>query len=281
MIREPIYDTSNVLILNTGGATIMAGRFGVSPIYTAEFETFLASTKENRGAYISATYRVDKELQLRNLEDKLVRFYPMNSRSAASSLIEYHAETGLVPVGDQDNEFNGNGGIGTVYYTTSIDFSSIITDKNNFTVWVYSGTDNDAGTDVGSSDGTNFVTISCKSGGDCVMKAGTVTITDSDVTTGKGLFFLNVQAGTVKAWKSISKEITELGTSTAFAGSLPSAEAFLCAYSNSGTATDKSTKRIASMGVYNGLLDDDGIVFLNSLIETYHLTNGTSVNYGA
>lgn len=281
-MMEPIFDTSNVLILDSQGSTIMSSQYGVNFVYTTEFETFLASTKDNRANNVNATFKVFKELQIREMDANLLRFYPMNNRSADACLIEYHGAAALVPTSaDTNHEYNGLSGIGTVYYTTGIDFKAIITDTDNFTVWIYSQTDSDDAStvDFGSSDGTNFVSISCMSGAQATFKVGTVEVKDT-VIRGDGLFFLNVQNGTVKAWQGVERSLTELGTSITMAGILPSEGAFLCALNDTSVVANKSTKRISNLGVYNGLLDDNDITFMNQILEEYHIKNGTSVNYG-
>jgi hypothetical protein len=284
--REPIYDTSNVLILDNQGATIYSNRSGINPTFTSEYETFLAATKENRPRYMEGIYDIYRELALRQLDDKLIRFYPMNGRTTDSLYKEYHGGTDIAPVGaDADPEFNGLAGDGSaLHYTLGTEASdriiNLITDPNNFSIGIYSQTDDDAGTDFGCSVGTNFCTIACKSGGDAVIKVGTTTVSDG-ITTGKGHFIMNVQSGMVKAWQGVSKVLTELESNVPIGGSLPDAAPILCAEDDDGTPTDYSSKRISALWIYNGLLDDDGVNMMNQLIENYHLYTGKSVNYGA
>lgn len=278
---EPIYDNSKVFILDNSGATIYAKQSGVAPTYTAAFESFLAATGENRIEVIRHIFALWQELFIRSLDPNLVRFYPMSSRSSTSIIKEFNGLDDLNIVGgDIDQEYNGLAGDGTSYYTTGINFSSEITDINNFSVGVYSQTDNDTGTDFGASDGTNFVTIECKNSGSLRVKVGTVEVIDT-ITEGDGHTILNTQSGTLKAWKGKDKAITEIGSSTPVAGSLFTERAFLGAYSASGTPTDQSTKRISCLWVYDGELDDSGVSMMNELVENLMINTGKSVNYGS
>ena len=281
MRKDTIYDTGDKVILNNQGATIQAGRSGIVPTFTSEFETFLAATKENRPEYTDAMYDVYLNLFLRGMSDKLSVWYPMNSRTTDSLYKEYHGLGALVAVGaDSKPEYNGLAGDGSALYYRVLNPSSTITDINNFTIGIYSQTDDDAGTDWGCSDGTNTLSISCKSGGNCVMKVGTVTITNA-VATGDGHFILNVQAGTLSGWYAKSKVLTQLGNVDTVAGAIPDIVSILAAYMNTATPTDYSTKRISTLWIYNGLLTDAGVGMMNQLIENYHLNTGKSVNYGA
>jgi hypothetical protein len=281
MTKEPIYDTANKLILNNQGATIYANREGIVPTYSSEFETFLAATKENRPTHIEAAYDLYTELLLRELHGNLAVWYPMNGRTTDSLYKEYHSLGALVAVGaDSKPEYNGLAGDGSALYYRVLNPSSIITDINNFTVGIYSQTDDDAGTDWGCSDGTNTLSISCKSGGNCVMKVGTVTITNA-VATGDGHFILNVQGGALSGWYAKSKVLAQLGNVDTVAGAIPDIVSILAAYMNTATPTDYSSKRISTLWIYNGLLTDAGVGMMNQLIENYHLNTGKSVNYGA
>lgn len=276
-----VTDNSGTPITDNQGLIIESFDRGIAQIFTDEFETFLASTRENRPDTMTAVFNLVNEFALRQIEPNLIRFFPILNKSAEAAVVEYHGETSLSVVGaDIDHETNGLAGSGSSYYTTGINFSSVISDINNFSAGIYSQTDSSNGICLGATDSTNYVTIESDNAGSMRVKVGTVEVVDS-ASTGEGHTILNVQGGTLKGWRSKDKSLEEFGTSQSIAGSLPNIEAYLGALNNNGTPANYTSKRYSCLWVYDGELDDSGVMFIDTLVENFMKETGNSVNYGA
>lgn len=283
MSLEQIYD-SNMEAIETQQLEAVAGQYRgqVPQVYNSTFETFIASIKEPRTEVIEALWAFYRDWLARDLATNLVKFYPiLGGNGLAERYVEFFGGTSLaVAGGDASYAYDGIKGDGAaVRYTTGLNFSTLISDAQNFTVALTSMTDDDSGTDFGANDGTNHVSIACKNSGTCTMKAGTVTVTGTP-TKGNGVFLLNVNAGAVIAYQVVDRALIQLNdTPGTMAGSLPATAPLLCAENNNGTPANYSQKKIKNLVIYNGALDASGVVLLGFGLTELNMKLNTADEY--
>lgn len=271
IILSQVYD-SNMEAIETEGLELVNALSGsmVQQRYTTEFNTFIGAVGEHRAIVIEALWGFWVEWLARGLNTNIPSFFPilggLGTDARYKNLITGGA-TMSVSGGDAVPSYAGLSGAGSAHYLHGFNPSNDITDINNFTIALTTMTDDDAGTDFGSSDGTNEVSIAAKKGGSAVLKVGTVSLT-STVTTGKTITILNVQAGTLKGWQVTGQAVVAMSDGPTVAGSLPAVGAYLCALNTNSVAGDHSSKIVKNIVIYDGLLDDSGVRLLGfSLLE--------------
>lgn len=227
----------------------------VAPAFTATEETFIRNTKlDTKRQYARLRYltqMLDRSTYL-DKSNFLILAPVMNDKVPSTGNKLLYGGSEMVASGDFIESQNGLVGNGSVNWDTRVNPSTEITDPNNWAFGFTVTVDADTGTDFGSSDGTNAVTLSVRNGGSTSVQIGTAT--DSFATSdGRGNWSVNILSGTFRTYRNN----IEVGTATAVAGSMPNYDMFLAAYSASGTATDFTSNSYGLTWIYNGQFSDN------------------------
>ena len=204
--------------------------------------------------------------------NKFVMLCPVTPFSETSALYNFGSGTNLQKVNDVSFDNDLLSGDASGYYDTGIDPSLLIDDVDNWSMGIISGTDENTSSvvDIGCTDGTDEHSITCRSGGNIVVKNGQSTITTA-TASGDIHAVMNSQDGTLKSFVNG----IEVGSSTAVTGSLSTGQTmYLGALNSSGSDANQSPKRYAFVWVYNGKLYDESIYILHALFNKYGLNEG-------
>lgn len=237
--------------------------------------TFINNTAMNTKFEFDAFRKLKRGLtDSPNLDyDKFVRIWPMFYKKTGSMLVEMKGGVSLTSSGDHSENVVGISGGATYYFDTDFNPSVRISDINNFSIGIFITSNDDAGTDFGCDDLTNFWGIQSRNSGSCTMWAGSGAGASFSNTNAIGHYTLNVRGGTMYCYKDFSME-----TSQAVSGSLPNLDAYIGGNNNNGSPGDLSAKNIGFVWTYNGLLSQEGVGQITGIVRRWCIT--TNKNNG-
>lgn len=199
---------------------------------------------------------------------KIIALFPMYYKKTGTSVHALYGSSGLTASGDYTETASGISGAATYYFDTKINASSNIIDFNNFAFGLVVVDNTNTGTDIGITDGTNFVELQTRASDLTTVNIGTAT--DSFATTdSKGHWVVNVSSGNFQTYK----DRIAVGTETAVTGSAPNGLIYLAAL-NDGPGSNFSDKTYGFAYFYNDALSEAAHADFDYIARTYAtLTN--------
>lgn len=271
-----LLDSSGNIITDSVGNPIYARRNGGAMPYSDRMEAYLGYTKIHEDTAVRNIYIFDRFFEFYSLLP--VHFFPIAHNNLNAALYDYITGSQMTVSGDINYNWDGFYSDGSAsYLNTGVNPSTRITDINNFAMGIFSNTDNDSGIEVGATDGTNELSIACRSSSNMEVKIGTLTLNKAN-DNGKGHYSIHVNAGTATGYKRGTDYYLETINSGSVTGALPNYNLFLNARSDSGSADNYSQKKIGFLWLYNGQLSSEEFLGFEIMMFNYAKAKGLMEN---
>ena len=276
--RRPrnVLDNNGDLVLDEGGKQVVYNG-GLKPSYSSVFETFIknGSISNNWGVIDD----MERALKMYGIFNSMLRIWVVNPENNVSRLLDYKSGTSLTASGDVNQTVEGISGNGSnSYFDTGQNFSTRISDIDNFSMGIVSQTDDNSGIDFGATDGTNEVSISIRDSDQVTFNCGTVMVQEAN-SDGTGHYILHCYDGDLYGWKGYhDAELTQVDSETIIMGSLPNYNAFIGARNDTGTDDNHSAKYYSTIWMYNGALTETQLDILHRIIMINDYNFGRTVD---
>ena len=261
-MRTTLLDSNGTIITANNGEILYSNAASEKHApYGDELEQFMRDTKLN-GGWIEEIYRLKQQLIRLGIDyDNFVRLHPflyvqsgdLEDVINSGALIESAAGYSKVK--------NGVSGEGTKYFT-SINFSTTISDINNFSFGLVVTTEGNAGSDYMAHDGTNYCGIQVRDSGTCTVRVGSGAAVTFANATAIGNYIVNVLNGRCFIYKN-----GVVQGSVLVSGSLPNYASILGGANEIGTPGDYSSVTYGCLWVYNGSFSSTQVTYMSDLTK--------------